>query len=196
MLKNVTLVGAGADPADTVLQGSAAVNPVLAVQAGVTATVRNLTITGVQSGSFGALSNQGTLTLESVRVIDNQACDFGGIFNLSGAALTLTDSLVEGNTSSFPGGGIRNFNNASVTLNNSKVKGNQAPRGGGVAVDIDGVLDLKDESKITGNTATDSTGQVGGGVLNEGTVTVSGKSKIANNTPDNCVNANTGTGCP
>jgi hypothetical protein len=138
----------------------------------------------------------GTLSLESVRVIDNQGSNFGGIFNASGATLTLTDSLVEGNTSSTPGGGIRNGSNATVTLNNSEVKGNQAPQGGGVDVDIDGVLDLEKESKITGNTATDSTGEGGGGVLNKGTVTVSGKSKIANNTPDNCVNANLGTGCP
>ena len=196
VLKNVTLVGAGADAVETVLQGSAAVNPVLAVQAGVTATVRNLTITGAQSESFGAISNQGNLTLESVRVVDNQGQNYGGIFNLSGAALTLTDSLVEGNTSSLPGGGIRSATTGSVTLNNSEIKGNQASRGGGVDVDIDGVLNLNDKSQITGNTATESTGQGGGGVFNQGTVTVSGKSKIANNTPDDCVNANNGEGCP
>ena len=196
VLKNVTLVGAGADPAETVLAGSAAVNPVLVVQPGITATVRNVTITGVQSESFGAISNQGTLTLESVRVVDNTGEDFGGIFNASGAVLTLTDSFVEGNTSSTPGGGIRSGTNASVTLNKSEVTGNQAPQGGGVDVDIDGDLILNDKSKITGNTATDSTEPGGGGVFNKGTVTVSGKSKIANNTPDDCVNANNGTGCP
>jgi hypothetical protein len=179
-----------------VLEGSATVNPVLAVQPGVTATVRNLTITGVQSGLSGAISNQGTLTLESVRVVDNHGQNYGGIFNTSDAALTLTDSLIEGNTSSSPGGGIRNGSSATVTLNNSEVKGNQAPQGGGVDVDIGGILDLEKESKITGNTATDSTGEGGCGVLNKGTVTVSGKSKIANNTPDDCINANLGTGCP
>jgi hypothetical protein len=196
VIKNVTLVGAGADPEDTVLEGGAAVNPVLVVQSGVTATVRNLTITGVQSGLSGAINNLGTLTLESVRVVDNQGQNYGGIFNASGATLTLTDSLVEGNTSSLPGGGIRNGSNASVTLNNSEVKGNQAPQGGGVDVDIGGVLNLENESKISDNTATDTAGDVGGGVLNKGTVTISGKSKITKNTPDNCVNTNNGTGCP
>jgi hypothetical protein len=196
VLKDVTLVGAGGDPTKTVLQGSATVNPVLTVQPGATATVRNLTITGVQSTSFGAITNHGTLTLESVEVIDNQGDDFGGIINFSGGVLTLTDSLVEGNTSGVPGGGIRNGTSATVTLINSKVKGNQAPQGGGVAVDDGGTLNLEKESRISGNTATDPAGDVGGGVFNEGTVTLSGKSKITNNTPDNCVNVNTGTGCP
>jgi hypothetical protein len=193
VVKDVTIVGAGADPTETVLEGSAANNPVLNVQSGRTATVRNLTITGVQLGAQGAVGNVGTLTLEAVHVIDNDAADWGGIFNFAGATLNLTDSLVQGNSSTTLGGGIRN-QTGLVTLTRSDVEGNEAPKGGGIANE-GGTVNLTDESRVTGNTATGDNGVFGGGVFNQGMVTLSGGSTIEDNIPDDCVDDN-GSGCP
>jgi hypothetical protein len=57
-------------------------------------------------------------------------------------------------------------------------------------------LRLTQASRIRLNQATAVAGS-GGGVFNgAGTVMVDASSKILGNTPDNCVNAVGGTGCP
>jgi hypothetical protein len=191
--QDVTIVGGGADSSETVLDGGGT-GAVLIVQPGKTVTVRNLTITGVDSGTFGGVSNDGTLSLEAVHVVENTASNFGGMFNGAGATLTLIDSLVQGNTSTSLGGGIRNAT-GTVTLIRTTVEGNQAKLGGGISTTV-GTVHVTDDSHVTGNTAAGDAGVFGGGVFNEGHVTVESGSSIEDNTPDDCVDANGGTGCP
>ncbi|MFN8594170.1 MAG: pentapeptide repeat-containing protein [Thermomicrobiales bacterium] len=54
-----------------------------------------------------------------------------------------------------------------------------------------GILTLEAGTVITGNTATDS----GGGVSNVGTVIPKPDSDVSGNTPDNCIDVSGGTGC-
>jgi hypothetical protein len=188
----VTLVGAGADPSETVLD-RAGPGPTFSVQGGSTVTVRNLTITGSEGGAFGGILNSGTLTLEAVHVVDNTGTQVGGgISNQIGGELTLIDSLVQGNEAP-SGGGIKN-DGGTVTLIRTVVEGNEAVDGGGID-NAQGTVNLTDDSSVTGNTATGGAGS-GGGILNAGTVTIDGSSSVEGNTPDDCVNDGSGTGCP
>jgi hypothetical protein len=74
---------------------------------------------------------------------------------------------------------------------------NIAQSGSGVSNESFGaVLRLTQASRIRLNQATAVVGS-GGGVFNGAAiVTVDASSKILGNTPDNCVNAVGGTGCP
>jgi hypothetical protein len=190
---NLTLVGAGADPTETVIRDNGGVGPTLGVGGGATVTVRNLTITGGLTGTVGGVIINGTLRLESVHVVDNTATGGGGgINNQLGGDLTLVDSLVQGNDAQ-SGGGIKN-EGGTVTLIRTVVEGNQAETGGGID-NTQGTVNLTDDSSVTGNTATDGPGS-GGGILNAGTVTIDGSSSVEGNTPDDCVDSGSGDGCP
>jgi hypothetical protein len=95
--------------------------------------------------------------------------DGAGIYNDEGM-LTLTNSLVSGNTGYSKGGGIHN-NGGTVTLNGSTVILNTLSAGHGAGLyNLKGTLALTD-STVSGNIATFS----GGGIMNEeGTLTVVG----------------------
>ena len=73
------------------------------------------------------------------------------------------------------------------------IKNSTASEGGGIYNDDESTLEMRDIVVKT-NTATGGLGS-GGGVFNEGTITTTIASHITKNTPDNCVNAFSGTGC-
>lgn len=191
--KNLTLVGAGmgSEPGTATIFDGALTHRVLFVNAGVTGTLRTLTVTQGIDPSGGGISNLGTLSLDHVLVTENV-----GIAAASGISnqgrLTLTDSIVRGNEPNNVGGGIFNSTSSVITLVRSVVEQNTATNGGGI-YNFRGTVELTDKSQITNNQATTS----GGGIQNDGgTVSVSGGSTITGNTPDDCVDAGGGTGCP
>ncbi len=88
------------------------------------ATLSNVTVSGnnMVTGTFGAaggISNFGGAALTNVTISGNSN---GGIFNPSGATLTLNSSTVSGNSADCCGGAIRNFSTA--TLKNTIVANN------------------------------------------------------------------------
>src|SRR5579863_5131190 len=114
--KNLTLTGAGR--ADTVLNGNK-LGTVLTVSPGVTAAVSSVTVKGgtgtamtiegdaAQAG--GGILNQGKLALKNVAVTgnhvtatavgDNFVSAFGGgVFNADGGTLTVSGSVIKGNS--------------------------------------------------------------------------------------------------
>ena len=99
----------------------------------------------------------------------------GGIFNYSSCALTLTDVVITGNTST-NGGGL--YNEGTVTLTNSKVTGNTSPNGGGI-LNL-GTATLINTT-VSDNTATNS---AGGGIINRrGTVNITSSTVSGNSAP-------------
>ncbi len=121
-----------------------------------------LTITGGStSGEGGGIRNNGTLTLTDSMVSGNSTTvsygDGGGICNYG--TLTLANSTVSGNSAEGDGGGIDN--EGTLTLTNSTVSGNSAEDGGGIENYYDGTLTLTD-STVSDNSATES----GGGIYN------------------------------
>jgi hypothetical protein len=160
--KSVTINGAGADM--LAVDGNAT-NSVFQIGTGVTAltvAISGLTIRNAQ-GRFG-----------------------GGILNGSCAILTITNSIISGNTAAF-GGGI--FNTGPLTIANTTVTGNTAGEGGGVysnssltiinstfsanTVNTDGggIFNLA-TAAIMNSTLSDNSASVGGGIFTIGTAEI------------------------
>jgi hypothetical protein len=160
--------GAGAD--DTILTGTGIVSVVTILQ-GLHVTLRRLRITGGEATGNG-----------------------GGIL-ANGSQVTLRDCSVTGNRAAH-GGGILNTLDGQLTLDHSHVTANTAVSGGGIYNNIDATLTLLNGSHVTGNRATQTYGNPGGGILNNGVLHPAGGT-ITDNTPDDCIDGvNSGTGCP
>jgi hypothetical protein len=128
--KSVTIQGPGAGQL-AVRRAAAGSFGVLAVSAGVTATVSGLTIANGSAGIGGGVYNQGNLTLTDCVVSANTATAGGGLFNDSGGKLTLIRDTVTGNTTgTFDGYGGGIFNQgAGLTVLDSAVVHNIAGAG-------------------------------------------------------------------
>jgi predicted outer membrane repeat protein len=155
-----------------------------------TVTIRNSTFTG-NTAAYGGIYNGGTMTVSASTLSGNTS---SGIFN-PGGLLTVRDSIFTDNTApSGAGGGIENVALGSVAVSGSTFSGNSAIDGGAIyneaatltvsgstfsgnsasyggAINNGGgrILTVKDTS-FTVNTATN----YGGGIVNEGMLTVSG----------------------
>ena len=104
---------------------------VLTINAGITVSLRNLTIQDGNDGIVGGLQNLGATTVTDSSFLDNAG---GGIDNE--ATLTVVNSTVSGNSdATFPdsdGGGIFSDQGTTTTVTNTTVSGNTATAGGGV----------------------------------------------------------------
>lgn len=149
----------------------------------------------------------GTVSITAVTVQNGsapgnaQVAFGGGIYNVSGSTLTLTDSIVDSNTAASAGGGVRNSgtmtltnstvsgniatagaagggigNSGTLTLINSTVSGNTAPTTGGITNVNFGTLTLTN-STVSGNTATNFGSA---GIYNGGTATITNSTVSAN----------------
>ena len=108
---------------DVILDGEGDLNvegPGISVIDGVTAELRNLTV----SGGSGNIYNDGTLTIKQVSVLDNvcgATCTRGAIEN--DGTLTVVNCTVSGNGAGL-GGAIHNGADGDVTVTNTTVSGN------------------------------------------------------------------------
>jgi hypothetical protein len=165
--KNLTLTGAGAP---TTIIDADGTNTVITVNAGVTAAISGVTITGGNN----------------ICAVDNCLAQGGGV--LSDGTVTLTNVTVSGNTATCTGGGCDALgagvlNNGTLTLTNVTVSGNTVTctgdnclaRGGGIYDRPDSTLTLTNVT-VSGNTVTctgDNCLADGGGLFNGvGTVTL------------------------
>jgi hypothetical protein len=139
----------------------------------------------VKNGGLGTVfvvDSGGNLTLQGLTVTGGVGSggyfgNFpGGIANLFGAILTITDCTITGNTGG-SGGGI--YNTGTLTITNSTVTSNAAGSGGGID-NAGGVATITD-STISNNSETSPGDAFGGGVEDAGTLTVA-DSTISNNT--------------
>jgi beta-glucanase (GH16 family) len=136
--KNVTIDGAGA-PGLTISGGDTVRG--FEIDAPVTATIRNLTIShGYGFELAGGILNNGKLTLDHVLVTNSRVASSGnefwkgggGIYNGDSSTLHLIDSAVRGNTTDqVDGGGIYGFFNSQLTIERSTISGNTAGNVGG-----------------------------------------------------------------
>jgi CSLREA domain-containing protein len=162
-----------------------------------TTTLTRSAVSGNAATTAGGIFNQGDLTLANSSVNANLASEVGGIYNsgtvtLDGSAVrrntanngkaggirnedtvTLTNSTVSGNEALTEGGGI--YNNDDTKLVDSTVNGNEAAKGGGI-YNNQGTMSLSD-SLVESNQAP---GGEGGGVFNDGTITLT-KSTVSDN---------------
>ena len=111
-------------------------------------TISTLTITNGSAGEGGGISNDGTLTVVNSTITGN-VTSFGGAGISNGGILTVIGSTISDNSASKGGGGIRNP--GTLTVINSTISGNTAVRkGGGVLNDSDGVATITNTT-ITNN---------------------------------------------
>lgn len=151
------------------------------------------------AGAAGVL-NTGTMQITRSAVSNNMVSTGlgGGITNVEQASMTLTDSLVSGNSAGLEGGGILNAgtlsvidsnisgNNASgegggiycrageATLTNTEISENEAVRPGGGARLLEGASMTLIDSTVSDNTALSGGGIDSGGTLSLVNSSVSG----------------------
>jgi hypothetical protein len=212
--------GEGEDPATNTVLDAQNMGRTLSLNNGVTTSLSRLHITGGQSGgsSGGGLYGQncdvninactfegnsaqaagglyvsgGRFQGNAMTFTNNTATTYsgGGLFIVSGAKATITNSLITRNKAIHPpgpilGGGVF-LESAELTISRSEVSFNTATDGGGgIAVyGSKGILTLDSATRIVSNTASGSRG--GGGILltNGGKVNLNGAT-LDLNVPDN-----------
>ena len=187
--KDLTLVGAG-EAATTLVSGGGSV---VTVSAGVTASVRRLTVTGGVANKGGGIYNSGTLTLRRVTVSTNQAFTAGGgIWTEGGIVLrrvTISDNRAD-DTQFGTGGGIFIDNilgqgAAAVLADRTVITDNRACSGGGVYNSTGRVFlrrsTVSDNSAILTAACAMPFGE-GGGILNLFTPNLDGRAAIVQST--------------
>jgi hypothetical protein len=144
---------------------------------GAVVSISNSTISGNSSGGDGGgiyAESPSPVTISNSTLSDNHASRSGGA--ISAHFLTVNDSTIRGNNSTFGGGG--GINSIVLTVNNSTISGNSASVGGGLSC----LYLTLTNSTITGNSANF---QGGGIYLNpDGSATIS-DSTISGNSAAN-----------
>jgi hypothetical protein len=136
---------------------------------GTTLSITETTIRDSVADRFGGgLYNdqeEGTVSLLSSTIYNNQAESGGGIYNQELGVITLDLSDVLQNSAVSDGGGIYNTSNATLTVKRTTVDGNQAVDGAGIYNDDVALLNLTD-STVSNNVASGD----GGGLYNNAIV--------------------------
>jgi hypothetical protein len=101
-----------------------------------------------------------TANLTALTIQHGNGSNGGGIYN-NGGTLTVTTSILSGNSTTGIGGGISN-NSGTVTVTGSTLSGNSADTGGGI-YNLSGFLTVT-TSTLSANTASGTSG--GGGIYN------------------------------
>jgi hypothetical protein len=166
--KNLTVIGMGSEPTDTILRPFNEGARVLKVAKDVEVAVEHLWIRGANlklnefiESKGGGIFNEGTLRLARVTVSDNEAITGAGIYN-EGTLRLQDGSVVADNTAIDHCGGIMNA-------------GPNAPASTGDRV---GTLTLEAGSVVRNNTC----GFSGAGIFNNGVATLEAGSVVRNNT--------------
>lgn len=134
-----------------------------------------------------AVDPASTLDLTRCTVRDNHIIGTRGVgagIYTSGTT-TLTDCLIEANTTPSPGGGIFIENGTVNMAGTTQVRSNEAFSGGGIFVD-EGTLEIAASCRVTRNI---SPGNFGGIVNQFGTVTLAGPNPspiVVDNCQENC----------
>ncbi|MBO3703792.1 MAG: DUF4347 domain-containing protein [Candidatus Accumulibacter sp.] len=171
---NVTITGAGSG--STVIDGNA-LDRVFDIQAGVTATLSDVTIRGGSlTSSVGAgvrVQAGATLNLFRVVVTENTTTkDAAGLYN--SGTLNATDTTISNNAASLWGGGLYN-DGGVVVLDRVTISSNSTSKDGGGIYNDGGSVSLTNVT-VSGNAAT----LKGGGIYTNTVITVT-NSTIANN---------------
>ena len=142
------------------------------------ATLTGSTIFGNRAYNGGGISTKlGTVTLTHSIVSGNSAGQFGGGLQSNLGTVMLATSTVSGNEAGNRGGGITVLHGNVMTAAGSTIRGNTAGNGGGAIYHIGGTVALTNTT-ISDNT---STSDNGGGILNRGGSTTLTNSTVTAN---------------
>ncbi len=172
--------------------------PIFTVYSGMTVGLYGMTIAGGNGADGGGIDNFGTLTVGSSTFTRNSATNGGGgIFNELGSTATISNSIF---TNNYAGSGGSIFNYGTVTVSSSSFTGNSAGAYGGGLDNEDGEAIVTDciftsdsagigggLANVFGRVTVSGTaftsnfaivgsvdgGGIGGGIANDGALTVS-----------------------
>ncbi|EAR61561.1 cadherin-like domain-containing protein [Neptuniibacter caesariensis] len=131
----------------------------------------SLTLTDVEIFSSitatngGGIYNLGTLNLERVTIAENSAQLGGGIYNDTGATMTLINVTISGNSASSDGGGV--YNKGDADLTNVTIAKNDASNAAGGFFRSAGTVNLSN-TVIADNTSGTSSIDVAGDFTSDG----------------------------
>ncbi|MGO9914062.1 MAG: choice-of-anchor Q domain-containing protein [Isosphaeraceae bacterium] len=148
--------------------------------------IQSSTFTGNSAPEGGGIYATGTLTVTASMISGNSATGPGGGIASTGS-LTVANTTLTGNTATGAGGGIDGL--GALALNQSTVSANKAGSGGGIAIGNQATGTITD-SNLTGNSAT----TLGGGVFNLGALTVTRSTFSTNAGPTGGAIYNSGVG--
>ncbi|MEU8252289.1 hypothetical protein [Nonomuraea sp. NPDC048916] len=188
---------------------------VLEVASGATLRVLRISILGGSTaGLGGGILNAGTVVLDRTTLAGNRGANGGAFANNPGAKATIFLSRFNANSTTGVGGGAI-LNSGTLTVSRSVLSGNSAPiNGGGLNTQPNGVshliqtsLDNNTSSGLGGGISnlgtttldralvTRNKGSAGGGIATGNTNVSVRNSIVRDNIPDNCSPMNTIPGC-
>lgn len=184
----LTVNGPGADK--LVLDGNLA-SRIISLSPGTTATIDGVRFTrgngvgAVNNNSGGALqTNGGNLTLSNSIVTGNTTSgSAGGIRNSgAGSVLTIINCVFSNNTAGSSGGALQNFSTSVLSISNSSFTGNTSGGStGGGAMQLNGMARITN-STFSGNNAP---GASGGAIQSNGSLLLLTNVTISGNTSTN-----------
>lgn len=149
---------------------------ILDIRSGANVSLNNLIVTnGFEIIAGGIAAFRATLTVTNSAISGNATTYFGGGLYVGSSTVTLTNSTVSGNSAGSHGGGIYS-SNSTLTLNNSAVNINSASEDGGGIYQDGGTLTLNN-STVSGNTSIYD----GGGINHHAGVTILNNSIVSSN---------------
>jgi predicted outer membrane repeat protein len=140
-----------------------------------TLTINNSTFTNNSAGRGGAIYNVGTLTISTSTFTNNSADRGGAIYQYTFGTLTISDSTFTNNSASDIGGAIYGYTNGTITISTSTFTNNSASSEGG-AIFSNGLSTLT----ITNNTFTGNSADFGGAIYNLSTLTITNNTFTGN----------------
>jgi CSLREA domain-containing protein len=132
------------------------------------------------NGSGGGIYNDGTLNVTGSGVDANQAAFGGGIYNGLGGTVNVAGAQVNANSATQQGGGI--FNDGTLDVNGARVNNNSAGQAGGGIYNQNGTAVIFNFSQVNGNVI-NQTGFLpaqGGGIWNGATLVITSSSVNSN----------------
>lgn len=145
------------------------------------ATIGTASLKNLATSLGGGIYNDKTLTIQSSTVTGNESdSSGGGVYVTSNGTATVNGSTVSSNHADSSGGGITNLGTLTVT-NAATISGNTANVGGGIYNLVGASTTIEDSSTIQSNAANVTAGSNGGGIANEGTLTLQTDAVIQSN---------------
>lgn len=193
-----------------------------------TLTLTSSTVSGNSAnglGGSGGIANQGTATLDGVRVASNRAADHGGGIANAGqmtlrnsavdenvvtgtsaandgggvtnyGVLTVTGTRITGNVAGHDGGGLANEFGATATVSGSTIGANRAGNSGGGVANESTFDFVAPVVTLTNSTVVgNSAGSAGGGIFNPDGTVTLNGTPVVSNTPNNCSPPGSVPGC-
>jgi hypothetical protein len=153
---------------------------IFAVDSNETVTISGVTIrngVNLASGDGGGIENLGGMTVTACTISGNSASFGGGIYNAAGATAIVSGSTFAANKATGSGGGIFNADGGTATLSDSTLTGNKATDTGG-GIDNEGDLTVDGGTLGGSNFADGNSATSGGGIFNASAATAIVSSSI------------------